>query len=84
MACSLCIIHLVGVLLKLKLHHALGDETDHWFEDFVFKFMAGNKEGQWEGVVEETQALNPVESLAQIFQLKEKCYILKGGIETLK
>lgn len=61
-----------------------GDDTVQWFEDFVLKHRAGNEEGQWEEVVEEIQALNTVESLAEILQVKGKCYNLKGEVEDIK
>lgn len=67
-----------------KLCHAVEGESGQWFQHFVFEFMAGNEEGQWEEVVQETQALNYVESLAEILQLKEQCSILKGEVQALR
>ena len=46
--------------------------------------MAGNKEGSWEEMVVETQAMNTVESLAGILQLNKRCSILEGEVEALK
>lgn len=37
-----------------------------------------------EEIVEDTQAMKTVESLAEILQLKEKCYIFKGEVKALK
>lgn len=83
---AICALFTLGwvVLLWRKVHHALGDEISQWFKGFVLKLRAGNEEGLWEDIVEETQALNTVESFSEILQLKEKCYILKGEVEALK
>lgn len=67
-----------------KLCHAIEGETGQVFQNFVFKFMAGNEEGHREEVVQETQALNYMESLAEILQLKEQCSILEGEMQALK
>lgn len=40
--------------------------------------------GEWEDIVDETQAWITVESLSEIFQLKERCSILKGEVGVLK
>lgn len=74
MACYLCIIHFVGSTVpEKKTTTCLRRRKSPRFEVICILLMVGNEGDKWEEVVEETQALNTVESLAEILQLKDKC-----------
>lgn len=83
---AFCTLFILGgvLLLRRKWHHALGDETVQWFEDFVLKLRAGKENEGWDCIVGETQAWRTMETLSEILQLKESCSILKGEVEVLK